>query len=204
MSLNQFSRRLLGYLFRGILLAVPLAVTIYVLYSVFVTVDHVVPSEVFGRQIPGLGILTLLVTFVLLGWLGGTFLAQPFIIYFNRLLDTIPLVKTLYNSIKDFLSAFVGQKKSFNVPVLVRLKDNTEIEQMGFITAEDLSALGISSEKVAVYIPMSYSIAGHVYIIPRKNVTIIDARAPEVMKFIVSGGVTKIETSNEHDEQASN
>lgn len=197
MTFNQISRRLLGYLFRGILLSVPLAVTIYVLYSAFVAIDHVVPSEVFGVEIPGLGILTLIVTFIVLGWLGGTILAQPFIVYFNRLLGQVPLIKTLYDSIKDFLSAFVGQKKSFNVPVLVKLVENSEVEQLGFVTAKDLSALQIDSDKVAVYIPMSFSVAGHVYIIPKSFVKQIDAKAPEVMKFIVSGGVTTIE--NHHD-----
>ncbi len=202
MSFNRISRRLLSYLFRGILLSVPLALTVYVLYSAFVAVDHVVPGEILGREIPGLGILTLLGTFIVLGWLGGTILAQPFIIYFKRLLDQVPLIKTLYNSIKDFLSAFVGQKKSFNVPVLVKLSENSEVEQLGFVTAEDLSALKIKGDKVAVYIPMSFSVAGHVYIVPKNFVKKVDARAPEVMKFIVSGGVTTVEQNEEkHDEQ---
>ncbi len=204
MTLNKIGRKLLGYFFRGILLSVPLAVTIYIFYKAFIAVDHIIPQHINGKEIPGLGIVTLVVAFVILGWLGGTFLAQPLIKYFNRLLDTVPLVKTLYNSVKDFLSAFVGQKKSFNVPVLVKMSLEEEVEQLGFITGEDLTPLGVDSEKVAVYIPMSFSVAGNIYIIPRKNLTVLDVKAQDVMKFIVSGGVSSLEPKHEHPTEEKN
>ncbi len=199
MTLNKIGRRLLAYLFRGILLSVPLAVTVYIVYTVFVAVDHIVPQTVYGKSIPGLGIVTLLAIFVVLGWLGGTFLAQPLIKYFKRLLDQVPLIKTLYNSVKDFLSAFVGQKKSFNLPVLVRMKSDHEVMQLGFITSEDLSVIGLDESMVAVYIPMSFSVAGNIYVVPRKNMTLLDVTAPEVMKFIVSGGVSALDVKPDQE-----
>jgi uncharacterized membrane protein len=198
MALKKFPKKLIGYLFRGMLLTIPLAVTVYVLVSVFVTVDHIIPSTVFGPEIPGLGILFLLAIFLVLGWLGGTFIAQPLIKYFNRLLDQVPLIKTIYNSVKDLLSAFVGEKKSFNVPVIIRLHEQYEIEQIGFITSEDLSPLGEGPEKVAVYIPYSYSFAGNLFIVPKKNIRVLPHKAPEIMKFIVSGGVSELEHSKPH------
>ncbi|MES2627870.1 MAG: DUF502 domain-containing protein [Bacteroidota bacterium] len=197
--MNKIGRRLLAYLFRGILLSVPLAVTVYIVYTVFVAVDHIVPQTVYGKSIPGLGIVTLLAIFVVLGWLGGTFLAQPLIKYFKRLLDQVPLIKTLYNSVKDFLSAFVGQKKSFNLPVLVRMKSDHEVMQLGFITSEDLSVIGLDESMVAVYIPMSFSVAGNIYVVPRKNMTLLDVTAPEVMKFIVSGGVSALDVKPDQE-----
>ncbi len=200
MTLNKIGRKLLAYLFRGILLSVPLAVTVYIMYSAFVAVDHIVPQNIFGREIPGLGIIILLTGFVILGSLGGSILVQPLIKYFNRLLDQVPLIKTLYTSIKDFLSAFVGQKKSFNIPVMVKMDENLDVEQLGFITTEDLSPLGLDSSRVAVYIPMSFSVAGNIFIVPRKNVTILNAKAQDVMKFIVSGGVSSLEGKSENSE----
>lgn len=197
MILNKIGRKILGYLFRGILLSVPLAVTLYIVYRTFDAVDHIVPQKINGREIPGLGIVTLLVAFITLGWIGGTIIAQPLIKYFNRLLDQVPLIKTLYNSVKDFLSAFVGQKKSFNVPVLVKMSAEEEVEQFGFITSEDLTPFGLDKSKVAVYIPMSFSVAGNIYIIPRKNLKVLDVKAPDVMKFIVSGGVSSMENKAE-------
>lgn len=201
---KKIGKRILAYLFRGILVSVPLAVTVYIVYSVFITVDAIVPQEWNGWHIPGLGILSLLVVFILLGWLAGTFLAQPMMKYFNRLLDQVPLLKTLYNSIKDFLSAFVGQKKSFNVPVLVKLHAQYDVEQLGFITSDDLSAIGIGKDKVAVYIPYSFSVAGNVYIVPKTNLKKLDVKAPEVMKFLVSGGVSPLHAKPEHEEEGNN
>ncbi len=200
--LNKITRRLLAYLFRGMLISVPLAVTIYVIYSTFNAIDHLIPTKIYGKEIPGIGFLFLAGIFIVLGWLGGTFIAQPIIKYFNRLLNQVPLVKTLYNSVKDMLSAFVGQKKSFNIPVLVRLHEQYEVEQLGFVTAEDLSTMGIEGDKVAVYMPYSYSVAGVVYIVPRKNIKVINHRAPDVMKFILSGGVSAFEKHKPKEEHA--
>lgn len=68
-----------------------------------------------------------------------------------------------------------------------------EAERLGFITKVDLSELGIGKDKVAVYLPFSYAISGQVYIVPSKSVTPINASSADVMKLIISGGVTSVE-----------
>jgi len=108
-------------------------------------------------------------------------------------LDRAPLIKTLYTSIGDLLSAFVGEKKRFNKPVLVKISADGGVEKLGFITEEDLSELGIAGDKIAVYLPHSYNFSGNLFIVSRDRVTPIDRNASEVMKFIVSGGVSKVE-----------
>ena len=101
---------------------------------------------------------------------------------------------------KDLMSAFVGKKKQFKTPVLVKMGEGIELERVGFITKEDLSELGISADKAAVYFPFSFGINGQVLIIPKKNISTIQASSSDVMKFIVSGGVTNVEsTENETD-----
>ncbi|HEX4886955.1 MAG TPA: DUF502 domain-containing protein [Luteibaculaceae bacterium] len=197
-ALKFIGKRLLSYLFRGMLISIPLVVTAYIVITVLGTIDHLVPSELFGREVPGLGILSLLLFFIVLGWLGGTFIAQPLIKYFNKLIDQIPLVKTLYNSVKDFLSAFVGQKKSFNVPVLITIDGHQGIQQVGFLTAEDLTPMGLGPEKVAVYVPLSFSVAGNVYIVDRSKCQPLHTKAPDAMKFVVSGGVSQ---TDKHEEE---
>ena len=68
------------------------------------------------------------------------------------------------------------------------------LEKLGFITQEDLSKLGIEG-KVAVYLPHSYNFSGNLFIVPSQNVIILkSASSADVMKFIVSGGVTEIES----------
>lgn len=197
MTAKSIYRRLLGYFFRGLLLVVPITVIAYVVYRLFVFLDKLIPTEV-----PGLGILTLIVGITALGYLGSSFIAEPIVKWANGLLDRVPLLKTIYTAITDLLSAFVGQKKSFSRPVLVRLSKDIEILKPGFITTDDLEALHIPGGKVAVYLPHSYNFSGNVFIVPAEHVTPVDANKAEFMKFIVSGGVTEMGRHSGEHEQA--
>lgn len=184
---NILTKRILGYFFSGLLLIVPITVIIYVVYSLFIFLDTLLPFK-----IPGLGVITLVIGITVLGYLGSSFIALPIRRWANQLLDRLPLIKTIYTAITDLLSAFVGQKKSFSRPVLVKLSYSNDIEKLGFITNDDLSTLGITPGKIAVYLPHSYNFSGNLFIVPKENVTPIEAPTAEVMKFIVSGGVTDI------------
>lgn len=185
-------RVFLKYFFQGLLYTVPLAVTIYVIYKLLNLIDKIIPFDT-----PGLGFLLLIGSITALGVLGSSIIAQPIIKYFQKLLARAPLIKTIYSAIKDLLSAFVGKKKRFDRPVLVKLNKDAEIEKLGFITSSDLSELGITGGKLAVYMPHSYAFSGNLFIVPKENVTPIDASSTDIMKFIVSGGVTEIEHEHE-------
>lgn len=187
MSGRSIYKRLLGAFFQGLLVVVPITVIVYVVYQLFTFLDALIPTD-----IPGLGLLILLGIITACGILFSTFITQPIINWANRLLDRVPLVKTIYTALTDLLSAFVGKKKSFSQPVLVKLNKESEIEKPGFITNEDLSSLNIPGDKIAVYLPHSYNFSGNIFIVPRENVTPINANTAELMKFIVSGGVTDL------------
>jgi len=183
---------LLNYFFRGMLLTIPLALTVYLIFYVFTTLDHLIPFDQ-----PGLGILALLLFITLMGVLGSTFIADPIKRYFNQVLERAPLIKTIYSSIKDLLSAFVGDKKGFSQPVLVQLGNDPGLQKIGFVTAEDLSALHLGEDKIAVYLPFSYAFTGNLYIVNKDRVTPLDANSADVMKFIVSGGVADVPKTKE-------
>ena len=91
------------------------------------------------------------------------------------------------------MNTFVGQKKGFSEPVLVKVYENSTIERIGFITNEDVESLNIKTGKVLVYMPHSYAISGQLFVVEKKNITPIDKSASEVMKLIISGGVTEID-----------
>lgn len=188
MNPRRFGRILLGYFFRGLLLVVPVAILVYVLYNSLTYLDGLIPIE-----IPGLGLLTLIVGLTVFGWLGSTFLYTPIADFGEEVLKRIPFLKTIYDALKDLMEALVGSKKKFDRPVLVKLMANSGLEKLGFITADDLSHLGVASGKVAVYLPHSFAWSGNLYIVPAENVTPLDAKAAEVMKFVVSGGVAHMD-----------
>ncbi len=188
-------RQIVSYFLRGLIFLVPTAATVYVFVQSFIYIDGIIHYEipVLGVEFPGLGLLTLLGIITIVGMIGSTVLAQPFIYWGNQFLERAPLVKTVYTAVKDLISAFVGQEKRFDRPVLVKMYENAEVQKLGFLTREDLSDIGLGKEKVAVYLPHSYAFSGNLFVVPAANVTPIDAKPADVMKFIVSGGVTKLE-----------
>lgn len=185
-------RKLLEYFLRGILVTVPMGATVYVIFKIFVLIDGIIPID-----IPGLGIITLVALITLFGWIGTSIIAQPIFNYFQQLIDKAPLIKTIYSAVKDLVSAFVGQKKKFNQPVLVKFTKDSDLLKPGFVTREDLSILGIEKGKVAVYLPHSYAWSGNLFIVPQENVTPINASSSDMMKFIISGGVSAMEDEEE-------
>jgi len=185
---KDFFKNALKFFLRGLIYTIPLAVTLYVIYNLFTYFDGLIPVN-----IPGLGLIIVFILITIIGVLGSSYIAVPVRDYFTKLLDRAPLIKTLYTSIGDLLSAFVGEKKRFNKPVLVKISADGGVEKLGFITEEDLSELGIAGDKIAVYLPHSYNFSGNLFIVSRDRVTPIDRNASEVMKFIVSGGVSKVE-----------
>jgi uncharacterized membrane protein len=117
-------------------------------------------------------------------------ITQPLFDMVEEWLMTIPLVSIIYSSIKDLMSAFVGDKKKFNTPIIVKLSES--IYRLGFMTQDDLTVLE-EAGLVAVYFPHSYNFSGNSYLVPRENVRVLkNVHSSEVMKFIVSGGVSEL------------
>jgi uncharacterized membrane protein len=178
-------KKVLGYFLQGLLYTLPISATIYVVYQAIVLIDGILPVN-----IPGLGIVILLVSITLIGFLGGALISSR-ILKLEKILDRVPLIKIIYTSVKDLLSAFVGKKKRFTEPVLVKMEGN--VERLGFITQHDLTELGISADKIGVYIPFSYAVTGNLIIVPKNCVTPVNGNSADIMKFIISGGVTEID-----------
>lgn len=193
---NKLSSRLLNYFFQGLLFIAPVTITIWAIVKMFLYINGILQGyvdEVIGIYIPGLGLIILLIIITVIGFLGSTIIFQPIIHYFDKLLVKAPLIKIIYTAVKDLVSAFVGKKKRFNRPVLVRINKDTELEKIGFVTNDDLSIIGQSNKKVAVYLPHSYAWSGNLFVVPAELITPINASATEVMKFVISAGVTNID-----------
>ena len=193
---TKLVRVFVNYFFKGLLFLAPIAITIWAIIGLFNLIDGLLQGLIdkyIGMQIPGLGLLILLFLITTIGYIGSTIIFNPIIKYFDRLMAKAPLIKIIYTAVKDLVSAFVGQKKRFTEPVLVQLDKASNIEKIGFITNKDLSIIGISNEKVAVYLPHSYAWSGNLIIVSTEYVKPIQASSTEVMKFIISAGVTNIE-----------
>ena len=186
-----FYKTFLKYFFRGLLYTVPITLTFYIIYELFVFLDGLIPVKF---KVPGLGFLFLIALITLFGFVGSSIIIEPLKAQFNQLIDKAPLLKTIYSSVKDLLSAFVGSKKSFDKPVLVKINKDSNLEKLGFITAEDLKKIGVTDDRIGVYLPHSYNFSGNFFIVPASQVTPVKkVKSADFMKFIVSGGVTKLD-----------
>ncbi|HZK86391.1 MAG TPA: DUF502 domain-containing protein [Syntrophomonas sp.] len=116
-----------------------------------------------------------------------------YFIFTNRCIHKSAAIQRLillYGSVKDLLNAFVGDKKSFNKPVLVKLSNESHAHVMGFITCESLNSFGLD-DYMSVYVPQSYNFAGQLLIFPRGHVQPLESNSADMMAFIVSGGVAR-------------
>lgn len=196
MEKKKPSQQLLSWFLQGMLYIAPVSLTVYVIYVSFQFVDGIlrdIIKDITGYNIPGLGMLVILLGITAIGFLGSSLFFGRYLKIFDKIISQAPVVKVLYTSIKDFISAFVGKDRRFTEPVLVKVNRDSNLEKLGFITQKDLSNLGISKGKVAVYLPHSYNFSGNLFIVPVENVIPINAPPAEVMKFVVTAGVTSID-----------
>jgi uncharacterized membrane protein len=183
--------KIVRYFFNGTLFIVPLVATAYFIIVSFQWLD-----SRLNLPYPGVGFAIILTVITLFGYFTSNFAFKTFSVWFDHGMNRIPLVKLIYSSVKDLLAAFVGDKKKFDRPVLVRINKENQLHRVGFITQQDLSELGLK-DMVVVYFPQSYAVAGDHFVVPKENVQPMNISGPIAMKFIISGGVSGF--SESHD-----
>ncbi len=181
-------KRLGGYFLRGIVVLLPVGLTAFLIWSSINWVDTLFRIVFPQISFPGLGFIIVVVAITVTGLIFSGFIGRFLFRMLDEIMTRTPLVKIIYSSLKDLINAFVGEKKKFNEPVLVTISSvGTQVP--GFITRHDLDFLG-QKDKVAVYCPYSYSLAGTLIIVNKESITPLEANPIDVMQFIVSGGVT--------------
>jgi uncharacterized membrane protein len=189
-------KRLLRYFIQGLVVTVPIGITVLIIAKIFFWVKSwfdtwEVVVHPYADPFILMGIVLLFI--LLAGVFASNVVANFFINESGKFIEKIPFIRHIYSPVKDFTSAFIGNKKRFTRPVFVITNKEADIREIGFITDDDLHEIGIGPDYVAVYMPASYSIAGRLLIVPKTNIAPMDANAGDVMKFVVSGGVAEVE-----------
>ncbi len=185
MKINKALGLIIRSFLNGLLIVIPIGLTFYLIISLFNLLDGF-----FNFKQTGLGVLVTLTSITFVGYLASKFFAKPLFNLVEKVLTKAPFIRFIYSSIKDLMEAFVGEKRKFNKPVLVKMGSDG-VYKLGFLTENHLESIGMEGYS-AVYLPHSYNISGNVYIIESNRIKELDVDATELMKFIVSGGVTKI------------
>ena len=174
---------LLNNFLRGLLLLVPMAAAIYVVVYLYNFLDNLIPVV---KNIPGLSFVLVVLFITMVGSFARRY-NTGMINWFENIIKDIPLLNLVYSSIKDLMTSFMGEKKKFNKPVLVKVESS--LYKPGFVTSNDLKEIGLPG-KVSVYLPHSYNFSGNVFITDKKNVIPLKNSSSEVMKYRVSGGIS--------------
>ncbi|MCC8425961.1 DUF502 domain-containing protein [Mucilaginibacter sp. UR6-11] len=197
--MKRIATALLNYFFKGLIVVVPIGAAAFLIFWAVSSVDSalnlsdVLWTDSHGKpmHIPGLGILNVLLVIMIAGILVTNVITDPIKRWFKRWLNRLPFFNFLYSSIKDLTEAFVGDEKKFNEAVIVEVNE-FGLKKIGFLVQKDLAKLNLPGE-VAVYFPYSYSFAGQVIIISADKVKPINRNAADMMKFVISGGVSGLD-----------
>ncbi len=196
--MNKLGRAILNYFIKGLLVVVPITLSIFIVVWSVTTVDswlnlnHLLgidPASGESINVPGLGLVLVLAFILVAGIFVTNFVTEPMYHWFTRLLNKLPLINFIFTSIKDLTEAFVGDEKKFNHPVLVEAEGG--LKRIGFLTQSELGKLGLENE-VIVYFPFSYSFAGQVYVVHKDKIKPLQMSAADAMKLVVSGGVSQL------------
>lgn len=184
------------FFLQGLIAVLPIALTIYILYWLAIRAESILGGlieRIVPVYKPGMGVAAGFVLILSVGILLRLWLFRKLFRWGEAILEKLPLIKSLYGSIRDLMSFFdTSKKKDFNKVVMVNIGDeNTRL--MGLVTREDFSNMpdGISdSDTVAVYLPMSYQMGGFTVLVPKKNIQAIDMSIEEAMRFTLTAAVS--------------
>jgi uncharacterized membrane protein len=194
--MNRLGRAILNYLIKGLLIVLPIALSIYIVVWAVTTVDSwlnvntmlgVDPGVGASKNIPGLGLALVVAIILIAGIVVTNFVTEPMYNWFQRIMGKLPIIKFIYSSIKDLTEAFVGDEKKFNHPVIVEVEG--DLKRIGFLTQSDLTKIDLPGEAI-VYFPFSYSFAGQVYIVKNEKIKDLNMSSADAMKLVMSGGVS--------------
>ena len=188
-------RKIWNTMLKGLVALLPIGLTVYLVYWLAVATEKlfsrvlrlVIPDSIYW---PGLGLITGLVVLYLAGLAVNAYVVRRALRLSDELFARIPVVKTIYVAIRDFMTFFpsAGKGSDLKRVVLVPFGPGKAI---GFVTAESSAALGVAEgeDLVAVYLPMSYMIGGYTVFLPRDVIEPTAMSVEAGMRLALMGGV---------------
>jgi uncharacterized membrane protein len=185
-------------LLTGFVTILPVVLTLYLFYWLAVSAE-----SVLGRLIqlmlpdylywPGMGVIAGLAVVFAVGLLMHAYVVQRLFAKGEQVLYHLPLIKTIYRSIRDFLEYFSPtREKEFEQVVAISFGD-TGMQVIGFVTQvlpENMPEDFREKDSILVYLPLSYMIGGYAVLVPRSAVRPLDMNMEEAMRFTLTAGVT--------------
>ncbi|MCS5712575.1 DUF502 domain-containing protein [Candidatus Berkiella aquae] len=179
----------------GLKIFVPVVLTVAIVFWAFSTLEtffgqliqFIIPEQYYFK---GLGIIVGVAVIFIIGLLLNAWVVRKLYSFAERLVQRIPLIKTVYNAIQDLMSYF--DKNSQSTEQQAVMIETSLGKIMGLITCDTLANLPLysSDQEVLVYIPLSYQIGGLSVVVPKSAIKPINWSANQAMSFILTAGMT--------------
>ena len=188
------------YFITGLLIWVPLVITLWVLNLIISTMDSTLlllpeslqPKTWLGFNIPGLGVVLTLLVLFLSGVFAANIIGQRLVHFGESVLARIPVVKTIYNSVKQVSDTlFSSRGQAFRKALLVRFP-HSDAWTVAFLTGTPSGEVAdkLGSDRISVYVPTTPNpTSGYFLIVPRSEVIDLDLSVDEALKYVISMGV---------------
>ena len=189
-------------LLTGFIAILPVVLTAYLLYWLVVSMESalgsvlrlILPDPLYW---PGMGLIAGLLLIFSIGLLMHAYVVRRLFAWGEQILYRLPVIKSVYRSIRDFFDYFSPDKREFKQVVSVSIGD-TGMQVIGFVTQaapERLPDGFRGEESILVYIPLSYMIGGYAVLMPRSAVRPLDMSMEDAMRFTLTAGVTGVTDS---------
>lgn len=183
-------------LLKGLVTVLPIGLTLYFIYWLVVSLEEISRTMIImvmpaHYYVPGLGLLCSLILLFVAGLIVNALIVQKIIRASEDLLSRIPLVKSIYGGLRDFLAYFSPEKNKDELKkvVLVNIYDT---QLIGFITGNiDTLPDHQQEDRVAVYLPMSYQLGGYTVYVKKNTVETIDMSVEDAMRHVLTAGLSK-------------
>ena len=194
---RSFLARLRNYFITGIVVLVPIGITLY-LTTFFVSISsNIIPKEINPNSylpfsIPGLEILLSVIFITIIGWLSLSFIGKKILQLVNETLKRIPILRTIYSAIGQMTESLAPKKGSKKSVVLVEYPRKGSWA-VGFATKDNKGEISkkTNSNLVNVFVPTTPSpTSGFLLMFPKNEVIYLDMSFEEASKFIVSAGTS--------------
>ena len=196
---KKMTNKLKNYFITGLLIWIPLGVTIWVLQILISSMDRSIlllppqyrPAALFGMDIPGMGVVVTLGVVLFTGLFGANFLGRKVVLLWEGILQRIPVVKSIYSSVKQVSDTlFSSQGQAFRKAVLVRFP-HSEALTVAFLEGEPSGELADHlHEYLSVFVPTTPNpTSGYLIIVPREQVIELEMSVDEALKYVISMGV---------------
>ncbi len=182
-------KSLYKYFFRGLITVLPVALTVYLLYIFLAWMETaalwVLRPLIGSFYLPGMGLAVGILTILAIGFLVSQKSARKLLSFVEIPFTNLPVVKSIYSSLKSFADYFAPSSKQGEQSVVILRMPGHAMEIVGLITRRsfaDLPSGFLPGERVAVYLPMGYMIGGYTVFVPSEWVQPIDMSVEEAMR----------------------